>query len=68
MRASAAPREIKSLRDFVPFFLSELKPRGKIFTLFNIISVPVIILGVVLIAYRMVKGIGSITNLSQEFP
>ena len=67
MRASSAPREIKSLRDFIPFFLSELKPRGKIFTLFNIISVPVIILGVVLIAYRMVKGIGSITNLSQEF-
>ncbi len=68
MSASAAPREIKSLRDFIPFILSELKPRGKIFTPFNIISVPVIILGVILIAYRMVKGIGSITNLSQEFP
>src|SRR4030043_498725 len=68
MSANAAPREMKSLRDFVPFILSELKPRGKIFTLFNIISVPVIILGVILIAYRMVKGIGSITNLSQEFP
>ncbi len=68
MSANAAPREIKSLRDFVPFILSELKPRGKIFTPFNIISVPVIILGVILIAYRMVKGIGSITNLSQEFP
>jgi Ni/Fe-hydrogenase subunit HybB-like protein len=68
MSASAAPPEIKSLKDFVPFIISELKPRGKIFTPFNIISVPVIILGVILIAYRMVKGIGSITNLSQEFP
>jgi len=68
MSPGAAPSEIKSLRDFVPFILSELKPRGKIFTPFNIISVPVIILGVILIAYRMVKGIGSITNLSQDFP
>jgi Ni/Fe-hydrogenase subunit HybB-like protein len=68
MSASAAPREIKSLGDLVSFIISELKPRGKIFTPFNIISVPVIVLGVILIAYRMVKGIGSITNLSQEFP
>jgi Ni/Fe-hydrogenase subunit HybB-like protein len=68
MSANAAPREIRSLRDFVPFILSELKPRGKIFTPFNIISVPVIFLGVILIAYRMVKGLGSITNLSQDFP
>ena len=68
MSAKATPREVKSLRDFVPFILSELKPRGNIFTPFNIISVPVIFLGVILIAYRMVKGLGSITNLSQDFP
>ncbi|OGP85092.1 MAG: hypothetical protein A2Z08_07050 [Deltaproteobacteria bacterium RBG_16_54_11] len=68
MSANSAPREIKSLRDFIPFILSELKPRGKILTPFNVISVPVIFLGVILIAYRMVKGLGSITNLSQDFP
>lgn len=50
------------------FLLSELKPRGKWLTPFNIISIPVILLGLVLIVIRFVKGIGSITNLSQETP
>lgn len=50
------------------FLLEQLKPKGKIFTPFNIISVPVILLGTVLIVYRFIYGIGSITNLSQEVP
>lgn len=50
------------------FLLSELKPKGKIFTPFNLISIPIILLGVVLIVIRFWKGIGSITNLSQEVP
>jgi len=50
------------------FFLSELKPKGKIFTPFNIISIPTILLGVVLIVIRFWKGIGSVTNLSQDIP
>ncbi len=50
------------------FLVSELKPRGKWLTPFNIISLPVIILGLVLIVIRFWKGIGSITNLSQEIP
>jgi Ni/Fe-hydrogenase subunit HybB-like protein len=60
-----AVREKKSILKFI---LSELKPKGKIFTPFNIISVPVIILGLVLIVIRFWKGLGSITNLNQEFP
>lgn len=50
------------------FLLSELRPKGKIFTPFNIISVPVIILGIILIVIRFWKGIGSVTNLTQEVP
>ncbi len=50
------------------FLLVELKPRGKTFTPFNFISVPIIILGIVLIAFRFWKGIGAITNLSQDIP
>lgn len=50
------------------FLVSELKPKGKWLTPFNIISIPVIILGMVLIAIRFWKGIGSITNLSQDIP
>ncbi len=50
------------------FLLNELKPKGKIFTPFNIISLPIILLGLVLIVIRFWKGIGSITNLTQEVP
>ncbi|MBN2242386.1 MAG: hypothetical protein JW793_06825 [Acidobacteria bacterium] len=44
------------------------KPAQKWLTPFNIISVPVILLGVVLIAIRFTRGLGSVTNLSQDFP
>jgi Ni/Fe-hydrogenase subunit HybB-like protein len=52
----------------VKFILSTLRPHGRILTPFNIISVPIITLGIVLIVMRFVNGIGSITNLSQEVP
>ncbi len=50
------------------FLLWEIKPKGKWLTPFNIISIPIIMLGIVLIVIRFWKGIGSITNLSQEVP
>lgn len=50
------------------FLLGELKPKGKIFTPFNIISVPIILLGLGIIVIRFWKGIGSVTNLTQEVP
>ena len=53
---------------FFKFFLSELKPKGKLITPFNIISALIIIVGVVLIVIRFAKGLGSVTNLNQEFP
>lgn len=50
------------------FLLSEMKPKGKIFTPFNIISFPIILVGLVLIFLRFKNGIGSVTNLSQDVP
>ncbi|MCJ7819999.1 MAG: hypothetical protein MUP53_02250, partial [Bacteroidales bacterium] len=50
------------------FLTGELKPRGKFLTPFNIISLPIMMLGLVLIVIRFWKGIGSITNLTQEVP
>jgi len=50
------------------FILSELKPKGKLLTPFNIISIPIILTGIILIVIRFWKGIGSITNLTQEVP
>jgi len=68
MKATATAGQIKNLRDFWVFLRSELKPKGKIFTPFNVISLPIILLGGALIVYRLVKGLGAVTNLSQEFP
>jgi Ni/Fe-hydrogenase subunit HybB-like protein len=53
---------------FLKFFLSELKPKGKLITPFNIIAAFILLLGTVLIIIRFAKGLGSVTNLSQEFP
>ncbi len=50
------------------FLVSEFKPRGKFLTPFNLITLPVIILGIILIVIRFAKGLGSITNLTQEVP
>lgn len=60
--------EKKELREILAFIRSELKPKGKLLTPFNIISAPIILLGFFLVVYRLVKGLGAVTNLSQEFP
>jgi Ni/Fe-hydrogenase subunit HybB-like protein len=52
----------------IRFLLRELKPKGKIFTPFNIISFPIIVLGIILIVIRFQKGLGAITNLTQDTP
>jgi Ni/Fe-hydrogenase subunit HybB-like protein len=45
-----------------------MRPKGKLLTPFNIISVPIILLGLGILVVRFTKGLGSVTNLSQEFP
>ena len=52
----------------IKFLLGELKPKGKWFTWFNVISLPIMILGLVLIVIRFWKGIGVVTNLTQDVP
>jgi Ni/Fe-hydrogenase subunit HybB-like protein len=59
---------VQEAKRFLRFMLSELKPKGKLLTPFNIISLPIILLGGVLLVIRFTKGLGSITNLSQEYP
>jgi Ni/Fe-hydrogenase subunit HybB-like protein len=68
MNETAATPQIKNVKDLWTFIRGELKPKGKIFTTFNVISFPVIVLGAALILFRLAKGLGSVTNLSQEFP
>jgi Ni/Fe-hydrogenase subunit HybB-like protein len=59
----------KSISDFIDFIKRELKPRGNIATPFNLISLPIMLLGYVLIVLRLAFGLGKpITNLNQEYP
>ena len=60
--------QIGSIRDFLRFLLSEMKPKGKLVTPFNVISSIIVAVGLVLIAIRFIYGIGAITNLDQETP
>jgi Ni/Fe-hydrogenase subunit HybB-like protein len=66
--AASVPLEKKNTSNRWRFLLNELKPKGKIFTPFNIISLPIILVGTYLIYFRFANGLGSITNLSQEVP
>lgn len=66
MSEQGLPAE-KSMGTF-RFILSELKPRGKFLTPFNLISIPIILLGLGILYVRFTKGLGSVTNLNQEFP
>ena len=56
------------IKRFLQFFLSELRPKGKLLTPFNIISAAVLVLGAFLVVKRFIEGLGSVTNLSQEYP
>ncbi|MDX1775009.1 MAG: NrfD/PsrC family molybdoenzyme membrane anchor subunit [Desulfobulbales bacterium] len=65
---TSTPTYRKVGQDMWKFILAELKPKGKLLTPFNIISAPIIILGLVLIVLRFATGLGATTNLNQEFP
>lgn len=60
--------DLKKKQSIFKFVLQEMKPRGKLFTPFNVITIPIIITGIVILFFRFVYGLGSVTNLSQEFP
>ncbi|MCJ7679709.1 MAG: polysulfide reductase NrfD [Candidatus Aminicenantes bacterium] len=53
---------------FVKFIISEIKPRPPYFTPFNVITIPIILVGMVILVQRFTQGLGAVTNLSQEFP
>lgn len=56
------------VRNFFRFLLNEMKPKGKWLTVFNVVSLPIMFLGVVILIVRFTKGLGAVTNLSQSFP
>ena len=56
------------LKGFARFILAELKPKGKVITPFNVITTLILIATVVILVVRFAKGLGSVTNLSQDTP
>lgn len=68
MDEKTVSKEARSLKDFIAFIRAELKPQGKIFTLFNVITAPIIVLGAALIVYRLIYGLGSVVTEAPGFP
>jgi Ni/Fe-hydrogenase subunit HybB-like protein len=68
MKGKKTSQEARTLRDFIAFIIAELKPRGKIFTPFNIISAPILVLGIILVIYRLINGLGSVVTEAPGFP
>ena len=50
------------------FLLHELRPKGRVLTPFNVISVVIMLATAVILFYRFTRGIGAVTNLNQEYP
>jgi len=52
----------------VRYLLSELRPKGRLLTPFNVISVPVIVAAAAILAVRFTQGLGAVSNLTQDTP
>jgi Ni/Fe-hydrogenase subunit HybB-like protein len=59
----AVPRE--SLLDFLR---RELRPKGKLLTPFNVITIAIMVASAVILYFRFAYGLGAVTNLDQSFP
>jgi len=64
----AEGRVMAEVRRLGPFLAAEMRPKGPVLTPFNLISIPIILLGLGILVVRFTKGLGSVTNLSQESP
>jgi Ni/Fe-hydrogenase subunit HybB-like protein len=53
---------------FWAFVRRELKPRGKMLTPFNVVSLAIMAAGAVILVARFGWGLGAVTNLNQQFP
>jgi Ni/Fe-hydrogenase subunit HybB-like protein len=68
MNRTTAEVQISSVKDFLVFMRSELKPKGKSLTAFNLITGSIILLGGVLILYRFIMGMGAVVHNAAEYP
>jgi Ni/Fe-hydrogenase subunit HybB-like protein len=66
--AIALRNSFQTLLDFGAFLRREMRPKGRILTPFNVITVAIMLVAVVVLVDRFAHGLGAVTNLSQEFP
>ena len=50
------------------WFLSELRPKAKVWTIFNLISVPTVLAAAVIIVIRFIYGLSAVSNVTQAMP
>ena len=55
-------------RRFTRFLAGEMKPRGRLLTPFNVITIVIMAVAAVILYIRFTQGLGSVTNLSQDVP
>jgi Ni/Fe-hydrogenase subunit HybB-like protein len=55
-------------RRFTRFLAGEMKPRGRLLTPFNVITIAIMAVAAVILYIRFTQGLGSVTNLSQDVP
>ncbi|MDT8436455.1 MAG: NrfD/PsrC family molybdoenzyme membrane anchor subunit [Gemmatimonadota bacterium] len=66
--SAATPPAGTGIRGFLRFLRAELRPKGPIWTPFNVITGGIMLLAAGILVVRFAFGLGSVTNLSQDFP
>jgi Ni/Fe-hydrogenase subunit HybB-like protein len=56
------------LRRLARFLMGELRPRGPWLTWFNAVTIPILAASAVILCVRFFRGLGAVTNLSQDYP
>jgi Ni/Fe-hydrogenase subunit HybB-like protein len=62
------PRPGHEIRRIGRLLREALRPRGKVLTSFNVVTGAIMAVAAVLLVIRFAKGLGAVTNLSQDFP
>ncbi|MGD2122698.1 MAG: Ni/Fe-hydrogenase cytochrome b subunit [Gemmatimonadota bacterium] len=55
-------------RRFMSFLAREARPKGRVLTPFNLITGFIMVAGALILVVRFTWGLGSVTNLDQQFP
>lgn len=68
VRPIGRPHLGTELRRYARFLLSELRPKGKVLTPFNVLTTLILLATVAILVVRFAFGLGAVTNLTQDQP